>query len=60
MTSRGVDSVAGRRWVEGGYIRAGPALIAEDIAAIATKQMFKLIFIQSGRSKLFFPLGRTF
>jgi hypothetical protein len=58
MTARAGDTVLGKRWLEGGYTRAGPALIGEDIAAIATKQMFKFVFIQSGRSRLYSPAGR--
>ena len=57
MGSRAGDTVAGRRWLEGGYTRAGPTLVGEDIAAIATKQLFKLLFLQSGRSRLFCPPG---
>jgi hypothetical protein len=59
MGSRAGDTVAGKRWAEGGYLRAGPALLAEDMAAIATKHGFKFLFIQSGRTRLFFPPGIT-
>lgn len=34
-----------------------PAVVTEDVAAITTKQLIKLIFLRSGKSRLYQPGG---